>query len=59
MAEAGCLASYGVKRREMYAMVAAYVDKMLKGVNPGTTVVQQPNAISLLDVSSEVFTKRD
>jgi putative tryptophan/tyrosine transport system substrate-binding protein len=26
MAEAGCLASYGVKRPEMYAMVTAYVE---------------------------------
>jgi putative tryptophan/tyrosine transport system substrate-binding protein len=48
MAEAGCLASYGVKRPEMYAMVAAYTDKMLKGANPGTTVAQQPSAIELV-----------
>ena len=48
MAEAGCLASYGVKRPEMYAMVAAYIDKMLKGANPGTTVAQQPSAIELV-----------
>jgi len=38
MVEAGCLASYGVKRPEMYAMLAAYVDKMLKGAKPGETV---------------------
>jgi putative tryptophan/tyrosine transport system substrate-binding protein len=48
MAEAGCLASYGVERPEMYAMVAAYIDKMLKGGNPGTTVAQQPSAIELV-----------
>jgi putative tryptophan/tyrosine transport system substrate-binding protein len=48
MAEAGCLASYGVKRPEMYAMVAAYADKMLKGANPGTMVAQQPSAIELV-----------
>jgi putative tryptophan/tyrosine transport system substrate-binding protein len=48
MAEAGCLASYGVKRPEMYAMVAAYTDKMLKGANPGTMVAQQPSAIELV-----------
>jgi putative ABC transport system substrate-binding protein len=48
MAEAGCLASYGVKRPEMYAMVAAYIDKVLKGANPGTTVAQQPGAIELV-----------
>ncbi len=48
MVEAGCLASYGVKRPEMYAMVAAYTDKMLKGANPGMTVAQQPSAIELV-----------
>ena len=48
MAEAGCLASYGVKRPEMHAMVAVYVDKMLKGANPGTIVAQQPGAIELV-----------
>jgi putative ABC transport system substrate-binding protein len=48
MAEAGCLASYGVERPEMYAMVAAYIDKMLKGANPGATVAQQPSAIELV-----------
>ena len=34
MVEAGCLVSYGVKRPEMYAMLAALVDKMLKGAKP-------------------------
>ena len=48
MVEAGCLASYGVKRPEMYAMLAAYVDKMLKGAKPGETVAQQPIAVELL-----------
>jgi putative ABC transport system substrate-binding protein len=48
MAEAGCLASYGVKRAEMYAMLAAYTDKMLKGANPGETVAQQPSAVELV-----------
>ena len=48
MVEAGCLASYGVKRPEMYAMVAAYTDKMLKGAKPGETVAQQPSAIELV-----------
>jgi len=48
MAEAGCLASYGVKRSEMYAMLAAYVDKVLKGGKPGETVAQQPSAIELV-----------
>jgi putative ABC transport system substrate-binding protein len=48
MVEAGCLASYGVKRPEMYAMLAAYTDKMLKGARPGETVAQQPTAIELV-----------
>src|SRR5271169_2895940 len=48
MAEAGCLASYGVKRPEMYAMLAAYTDKMLKGAKPGETVAQQPSAVELV-----------
>ena len=29
-------------------MVAVYVDKMLKGANPGTIVAQQPGAIELV-----------
>ena len=48
MVEAGCLASYGVKRPEMYAMLAAYVDKMLKGAKPSETVAQQPIAVELV-----------
>jgi putative tryptophan/tyrosine transport system substrate-binding protein len=70
MAEAGCLASYGVKRLEMYAMVAAYIDKMLKGADPGTTVAQQPSAIELvinlkaarkigIDIPSAVLARAD
>ena len=48
MVKAGCLASYGVKRQEMYAMLAAYTDKMLKGAKPGETVAQQPSAVELV-----------
>jgi putative ABC transport system substrate-binding protein len=48
MAEGGCLASYGVKRPEMYAMLAVYTEKMLKGAKPGQTVAQQPSAIELV-----------
>ena len=48
MVEAGCLASYGVKRTEMYAMLAAYTDKMLKGAKLGETVAQQPSAVELV-----------
>jgi putative ABC transport system substrate-binding protein len=48
MVEAGCLASYGVKRPEMYAMLAAYTEKMLKGAKPGDTVAQQPSTVELV-----------
>jgi putative ABC transport system substrate-binding protein len=48
MVEAGCLVSYGVKRPEMYAMLAALVDKMLKGAKPAETVAQQPIAVELV-----------
>ena len=48
MVEGGCLVSYGVKRPEMYAMLAAYVDKVLKGAKPGETVAQQPTSVELV-----------
>ena len=48
MVEAGCLASYGVKRPEMYALLAAFVDKMLRGARPSETVAQQPAAVELV-----------
>src|SRR6266446_4093133 len=48
MVEAGCLVSYGVRRPEMYAMLAVYADKMLKGAKAGETVAQQPAAVELV-----------
>ena len=48
MVEAGCLVSYGVKRPEMYAMLAAYTDKMLKGAKPADTVARQPAEVELV-----------
>ena len=48
MAEAGCLASYGVSFSEFYAMAANLTDKMLKGAKPGETVAQQPSAVELV-----------
>jgi putative ABC transport system substrate-binding protein len=48
MVEGGCLASYGVKRSEIYGMLAAYVDKVLKGAKPSETVAQQPSAVELV-----------
>jgi putative ABC transport system substrate-binding protein len=48
MAEAGCLASYGYRLSEGYAMLAALTDKMLKGVPPGQTPAQQPTRFELV-----------
>ena len=48
MVEAGCLASYGVERPEMYAMLATYVDKIFKGADPAELPVQQPTKLDLV-----------
>jgi putative tryptophan/tyrosine transport system substrate-binding protein len=40
--EAGGLMSYVPDRREMYRRVAAHVDKILKGANPGEIPVELP-----------------
>jgi putative ABC transport system substrate-binding protein len=42
MAASGCLASYGTTVRELQAMKASQIDKMLKGASPADTPVQQP-----------------
>lgn len=47
MAEAGCVASYGTKLSEGWAMVAALTDKMLKGAPPGKTPAEQPTKFEL------------
>jgi ABC-type uncharacterized transport system substrate-binding protein len=47
MAEAGCVASYGTKLSEGWAMVAALTDKMLKGAPPGETPAEQPTKFEL------------
>ena len=39
----GGLMSYSVDRREQYRRVATYVDRILKGANPGDLPVQEPN----------------
>jgi putative tryptophan/tyrosine transport system substrate-binding protein len=46
--EAGCLASYGIKLSEAYALVAALTDKMLKGTPPGDTPAEQPTRVELV-----------
>jgi putative tryptophan/tyrosine transport system substrate-binding protein len=48
MAEAGCMASYGTKLSEGWAMLAALTDKMLKGAPPGETPAQQPTRFELV-----------
>ena len=48
MAEAGCVASYGYRLSEGYAMLAALTDKMLKGARPGETPAQQPTKFELV-----------
>jgi putative ABC transport system substrate-binding protein len=48
MAEVGCVASYGYRRSEGYAMLAALTDKMLKGAPPGETPAQQPTRFELV-----------
>jgi len=48
MAQAGCVASYGTRLSEGYAMLAALTDKMLKGAPPGETPAQQPTKFELV-----------
>jgi putative tryptophan/tyrosine transport system substrate-binding protein len=48
MAEAGCVASYGYRLSDGYAMLAALTDKMLKGAPPGETPAQQPTRFELV-----------
>jgi putative ABC transport system substrate-binding protein len=48
MAAFGCLASYGTTARELQAMKATQIDKMLKGASPADTPVQQPTKFELV-----------
>jgi putative tryptophan/tyrosine transport system substrate-binding protein len=48
MAGSGCLVSYGTTSRELQAMKAAQIDKMLKGASPADTPVQQPTKFELV-----------
>jgi len=47
-AQAGGLVSYGPNVGEMIRTAAAYVDKVLKGAQPGELPVQQPTRFELL-----------
>jgi putative ABC transport system substrate-binding protein len=48
IAASGCLASYGTTVRELQAIKAAQIDKMLKGASPADTPVQQPTKFELV-----------
>jgi putative ABC transport system substrate-binding protein len=46
--EAGGLIALGPSRSVMYARIAAYVDRILKGANPGELPVEQPAKVELV-----------
>jgi putative tryptophan/tyrosine transport system substrate-binding protein len=48
MAVAGCLVSYGIRRSDVYPMLADITDKMLKGASPADTPAQQPTRFELV-----------
>jgi putative tryptophan/tyrosine transport system substrate-binding protein len=48
MAKAGCVAAYGPTLRELAAMQAVLIDKLLKGARPGETPVEQPTRFELV-----------
>jgi putative ABC transport system substrate-binding protein len=45
--ESGGLLSYGSSVAHQYQLVAGYVDRILKGANPGDLPVQQPTRYEL------------
>jgi len=48
MVAAGCLASYGVPARQLYADVADLTHRMLKGASPADTPARQPTTFALV-----------
>lgn len=47
-AEAGCLASYGIRLSEAFVLLAGLVDRVLKGANPGDLPAEQPTRFELV-----------
>jgi len=47
-ADAGGFLSYGQDQRAIYARIAEYVDRILKGARPGDLPVEQPTRIELV-----------
>jgi putative ABC transport system substrate-binding protein len=47
-AESGGLMSYGINVAELFRQVAIYVDRILRGANPGELPVQAPSTLELV-----------